>query len=229
MLATDGWRSTHPAAIGAANESDYSGLRMRVLSATKAAAYRPGPNEVAISIRGRSEVEPQLSSRFDHVLRLQFEDTGLYAEYATTGGDNPATISPEQAKEVAAFVLHHRRASSLLVQCAAGVSRSRSLAAAVCATLSLPYEWTVVNDDVYRAVMRAREARKGRAAPSVQGTGETLTNDAWAEFDSALRAVDEDLRASGADTLIEEQLTPAAEQRKQDYRASQRASGESSR
>ena len=103
-----------------------------------------------------------MSSRFDAVLRLVFDDTGAYAQYVDQGGDNPSTMSPEQALDVAAFVLEHERADALVIHCTAGVSRSRSLAAAVSDALSLPYQWTVVNDDVYRAAKQAfRSLREG--------------------------------------------------------------------
>jgi hypothetical protein len=94
-----------------------------VLSAAKASSYRPGAHEVAISIRGKSEAEAQLSPKFEDVLRLVFEDAGPFASYATTGENNPESISSEQAGEVADFVLQHRTSAALVVHCAAGVCR----------------------------------------------------------------------------------------------------------
>lgn len=155
MIARDGWRPTHGASGGVSEERAYAGIRVRVLSASKASAYHPGVNEVAIAIRGRTEKNTALSPRFTEVLHLVFDDTSPYATYAEVGEDNPSTISDEQADSVAAFVLRHRGRSALLIHCTAGVSRSRSLAAAVCSSLHLPYEWTVVNDDVQRAVLAA--------------------------------------------------------------------------
>jgi predicted protein tyrosine phosphatase len=155
MIAEDGWRPSHPASGGAADDRMYAGIRIRVLSASKASAYRPGGDEVAISIRGHAEKGTTLSPRFGEVLHLVFADTSPYATYAESGQDNPSTISHEQADAVGAFVLRHRARSALVIHCTAGVSRSRSLAAAVCSALALPYEWTVVNDDVHRAVLAA--------------------------------------------------------------------------
>lgn len=162
MIAQDGWRSDHRASGGASDERAYAGTRVLVLSARKASASRPGANEVAIAIRGHTERDTPLSSRFVDVLRLTFDDTSRYATYADLGQDNPKTISDEQADAAVAFVLRHRGRSALLVHCTAGVSRSRSLAAAVCSALQLPYEWTVVNDDVQRAVLAAMR----RAVPT---------------------------------------------------------------
>lgn len=167
MLAQDGWRSAHPASGGASEERAYTGIRVRVLSAQKVLVYRPGANEVAIAIRGHSEKVTALSPRFVQVLPLVFDDTSPYATYANSGQDNPATISAEQADAVAAFVLRHRDRDALVIHCTAGVSRSRSLAAAVCSALRLPYEWTVVNDDVERTVLAAMR----RASRTVEDEG----------------------------------------------------------
>lgn len=153
MIAQDGWRATHAASGGASEERAYAGIRVRVLSARKMSAYCPGANEVAIAIRGHSEKDTALSTRFADVLHLVFDDTS--ATYAESGQDNPSTISAEQADAVAAFVQRHRSRAALVIHCTAGVSRSRSLAAAVCSALRLPNEWTVVNDDVQRAVLAA--------------------------------------------------------------------------
>lgn len=155
MIPQDGWRHAHSASSGEAEERAYAGVRVKVLSASKASAYRPGGNEVAIAIRGHSEKDTTLSPKFAEVLRPVFDDMSPYATYAESGQDNPSTISGEQADAVAAFVLRHRERSALVIHCTAGVSRSRSLAATVCSALRLPYEWTAVNDDVQRAVLGA--------------------------------------------------------------------------
>ena len=155
MLRDDGFDRAHPSASGAKTEADYRGLRVRVMSASKAAAYKPGPHEVAISIRGNTERPTLLSSKFVDVLELVFDDTGAFASYAMHGLDNPNSITPDQADAVAAFVNRHRDASALLINCAASISRSRSMAAAICNELELPYIWAAVNDDVYGKVTEA--------------------------------------------------------------------------
>ena len=158
MMAADGFRPEHPTARGATSELEYSGLRLRVLRAKDMTSYQPKPREAVISIRGRTESALALSSRFDAILRLHFDDTGPFASYAVRGDDDPTTMSEAQAREVADFVLQHAGSSALVIQCTAGVSRSRSLAAAVSVALSLPYDFTVVNDDAYRALLAALRA-----------------------------------------------------------------------
>lgn len=160
MLAGDGYRPAHPAARGTVSEADYAGLRVRVMSATKARAYTPGAREVAISIRGPGEPEVQLSSRFTAVLTLVFPNMGIFAAPSSegTGANTLQTITAAQAASIAAFVRAHRDASVLAIHCTAGVSRSRSAAATTCAALDLPYEFCAVNEDVYRAVLHAFSA-----------------------------------------------------------------------
>lgn len=165
MLRNDGFDSSHTDACGAESEAAYAGLKVRVMSAPKAAAYKPRSNEVAISIRGASERATSLSLRFLDVLELVFDDIGEFANYVRDGLDNPNSITSAQADAVATFAYTHRDAKVLVVHCTAGVSRSRSLAAAVCDGLHLPYRFSVVNDDVYRAVSQAF-ARISAPAPS---------------------------------------------------------------
>lgn len=127
MLAQDGYRPTHPAARGARSEAEYTGLRVRVLSAPKARAYKPRTREVALSIRGPHEPEVQLSSRFRAVLRLVFDDMGTFAGPHVDGTDMVETMSAAQADAVVAFVRVHADETTLMIHCTAGVSRSRSL------------------------------------------------------------------------------------------------------
>lgn len=80
-----------------------------------------------------------------------FEDVSIFADHSA----DDSSISEAQAASVATFVREHAGADTLLLHCAAGVSRSRSMAAAICDVLGLPYQWTVLNDDVYRRVRTA--------------------------------------------------------------------------
>ena len=77
---------------------------------------------------------------------MAFDDISAFADHST----DDEGISKEKAFCVAAFVREHAEADTLPLHCAAGVSRSRSMAAAICDVRGLPYQWTVVNDDVYR-------------------------------------------------------------------------------
>jgi protein-tyrosine phosphatase len=140
-----------------------------------------------------------------------FEDTGSEAKRVPRRQDNPVGISTQQALDASSFVLKHRSAPALVVHCTAGVSRSRSLAAAVATVLGLPYQWTVVNDAVYRAVSSALASELRREQHE----------NGWAEFDDALA----ELRAELGDRLAgmtEAQIVDAVNSAKRAYRRERR-------
>jgi predicted protein tyrosine phosphatase len=87
------------------------------------------------------------------VLEVVFDDTG---EYAPPRAD-AQPLSIDAAGRILAFVTRHRARRRLVLHCHAGVSRSRSVAAAISELEALPYRWTVVNPDVV-ATMRAAAA-----------------------------------------------------------------------
>ncbi len=159
MLGQDGWMKAHRANAGAPTERQSPAQTVVVLSASKAARHRPSARTAVISIRGARDPEIALSTRYRATLRLVFEDVSIVAEDPTDDG----SISAAQAASVAAFVRQHADAGTLLLHCAAGVSRSRSMAAAICDVLGLPYQWTVLNDDVYRRVRTAMLEQAPRA------------------------------------------------------------------
>ena len=105
------------------------------MSASKAARHRPSARTAVISIRGAKDPEIALSTRYRAVLRLVFEDVSIFADHAA----DDSSISEEQASSVAMFVREHADAGTLLRHCAAGVSRFRSMAAAICDVLGVPY------------------------------------------------------------------------------------------
>lgn len=148
MLRDDGFVPT----ADVPDEDDYAGPRILVLDARAAARYRPRRDEVCISIRDRGARELGLSSRFVDVLRLAFDDVSLYA--ADLGAE-ARSITPEQADAVIAFFERHRHRQRLVLHCTAGISRSRSAAAALAECYGLPYRFCCVNDDVARAVRSA--------------------------------------------------------------------------
>ena len=151
MLGQDGWIKAHRANAGTPTERQSPVLTVVVLGASEAARHRPSARTAVISIRGAKDPEIALSTRYRAVLRLVFEDVSIFADHPA----DDSSISKEQAASVAMFVREHADAGTLLLHCAAGVSRSRSMAAAICDVLGLPYQWTVLNDDVYRRVRTA--------------------------------------------------------------------------
>ena len=156
----------HRANAGALNERQSPAQTVVVLSASKAARHRPSALTAVISIRGARDPEIPLSTRYRAILRVVFEDVSIFADHTPADG----SISEAQAASVAAFGREHADAGTLLLHCAAGVSRSRSMAAAICDVLGLPYQWTVLNDDVYRRVRAAMLALAASCAESDPGS-----------------------------------------------------------
>jgi predicted protein tyrosine phosphatase len=121
---------------------------MRVLGERDARVYVPGPGEICISIGARGAEPVPLQPGWVAVLRVACDDTCAYAPARR----HARSLTPDEAAAVLAFVAAHPTARRLVVHCRAGVSRSRSLAAALAERLALPYRWTVVNPDVVAAV-----------------------------------------------------------------------------
>ena len=155
MLREDGFVPT----TDVLDEDHYAGPRLLVLDASAAARHRPGRDEACISIRDRGARVVDLSTRFVDVLRLAFDDVSLYA--ADLGPD-ARSITQEQADAVIAFFEQHRHRQRLVLHCTAGISRSRSAAAALADCYGLPYRFCCVNDDVARAVCSAFVRRSMR-------------------------------------------------------------------
>jgi predicted protein tyrosine phosphatase len=161
-LQNDGFVPAHPAAAGARTEWEYAGLRLRVLSASKAARYVTSTgDEVAISIGDRGAAAVILSPDFVDVLHLEFDDVAEATALARRGSVRPrASLDQEGAAQIARFVWRHRHRSALLLHCSGGVSRSRSVAAAVAEVLGLPYTWTIANPAVHQLVRDALERER---------------------------------------------------------------------
>lgn len=151
QLAHDGY-------VGPGDERDAPGLAMAVLSASKVRRYSPGIDDVCISIHGRHDEPTALQPGWAAVLRVACDDTG---PYAPTGQD-AQSLTLDQATAILQFVRAHLGRRRLVLHCVAGVSRSRSVAAAVAEIFGLPYVWTALNDDVGRAIHAAALAEHHR-------------------------------------------------------------------
>jgi predicted protein tyrosine phosphatase len=140
---TDGFRGVEP----------YEGLRLDVFGQYQCQQYRPGEDEVCISISstGHGIVNPTLPKEFVDVLRLEFDDVAI----GDFGMADAKTITPEQAEQVAQFVSKHFSRKKLVIHCFAGMSRSRSMAAAIANVLQLPYDYTIRNSSVFRTTQLA--------------------------------------------------------------------------
>lgn len=161
-LAADGYCGSPP-------EEDSGQLQMRVLSALKVRTYRPGLGEVLIAIRSRGTPTTPVQPGWVAVLSLECDDTGVYAPHRADA--RPLTI-PE-AIEVVDFVARHKHERRLVIHCDAGVSRSRSLAAALAELCRAPYRWTVLNEEVVRAVQEAALRRGWRSEAGEDPTSPT--------------------------------------------------------
>jgi hypothetical protein len=144
-LASDGY-------VGPGAEGDVPGLKMSVLSASKVARYRPAPGgEVCVAIRSHGAASVPLLAGWVAVLAVECDDTGPYAAASL----NARSLSGDDAVAVLRFVARHRHLQRVVIHCAAGVSRSRSVAAVLAETFGLPYRWTAFNADIVAAMRGA--------------------------------------------------------------------------
>lgn len=143
------------------DESSYTGLKLEVMGQATAERYEPGDDEVCISIwsAGAGVSLPFLSPKFKDILRLDFDDVGDTDDWFVD--PHARNINNDQVADVVEFVLKHRNRKKMVIHCFAGMSRSRSMAAAIAYVFRLPYHFTINNRSVYSKVGQAlREALK---------------------------------------------------------------------
>lgn len=126
---------------------------VRVMDRDEAARARPVQSGVVISIRAPGMEPADLAPGWPAVLSVEIEDVDLHGQF------DAAIDLRSTADAIAQFVWAHRRAHHVVVHCHAGVSRSRSVAAAICVTFGWPYHWTVLHNSLYDAVAAALRLR----------------------------------------------------------------------
>jgi len=134
--------------------SGYHGCDVVVLGQGQAKMYIPETdNEVCISISSEhwGDFKPILSDKFHEVLRLNFDDIAI----GDTDLENANSITPHQANEVVRFFDKHKDSHRIIIHCFAGMSRSRSMAGALCKCFGLPFRYTVLNQHVEDQITQA--------------------------------------------------------------------------
>lgn len=143
-------------ATGHETEEEYPGPRVTVMNQFEAQQYTPQDHEVCISITSDANMAfaPRpaiLSDKFEDILRLEFDDVAVQQ----VGDETATSISKEQSVKVVEFVQRHLDKKHLVIHCFAGISRSRSIAAAICQHFALPYKFTALNSHVYNSILWA--------------------------------------------------------------------------
>src|ERR1035437_5067071 len=167
MRSHDGRRSAAPKGARAPD--------VRVCSAPEAARLRPSRRAVVIAIRDPGAPVVQLRSGRRAVLCLEVPDVGPSGELA------PVVDLSDVGEAVAEFVTANRNSAGTVLHCHLGVSRSRSVAAALGGGFAWPYQWTVLHESCtshsiarcvtpapvrYRLMARRTEIRMHTAVPS---------------------------------------------------------------
>jgi predicted protein tyrosine phosphatase len=156
LLATDG-------AIPYAGRAN-TGPEVLVCSAREAGRLRPSRQGVVIALRDPSSAPAPLKSGWRALLALEVPDVDVKGELTP-----PANLEP-LAEAIAEFAIRHRNARTIVLHCHLGVSRSRSTAAAICEAFDWPYQWTVLHEPLYHAVLLALRRRIGSATPNARAS-----------------------------------------------------------
>lgn len=125
--------------------------RVLVLSAREATTLRPrGSRSVLVSIRDVGTSPTLLRGRWAEVLRLEVVDIAYDPRFDPSSD----SLAP-QAQAIREFVERHRKAPLIAFNCAAGISRSRTVAAVVCRHYGWPYRWHALHYTLEAALLRA--------------------------------------------------------------------------
>jgi predicted protein tyrosine phosphatase len=134
--------------------------QLLVLSEERAIAYQPEGREVCVSIHDPRRPPPQLSDRFQSVLRLSFTDIARPSPFAWD-----CLFDEQHAQQLLAFVQQWTDADRIVIHCRAGQGRSAGVALALCDLFSWapaqdlerahPLWNTWVRDELVRVARRA--------------------------------------------------------------------------
>jgi predicted protein tyrosine phosphatase len=134
-------------------QNGYTGCDVVVMSQFQVRNYTPGPNEVCISIGSKNWgiTAPELEGRFKNLLSLEFDDVQIADANDPTAKNLTSKVAAKVIKFFADYVDNTDR---VVIHCFAGISRSRSMAAALCHCFDLPFEYTVLNKPVYDVICK---------------------------------------------------------------------------
>ena len=118
-------------------------------SAVEAQKIRATRTGIVIAVRDPGASRIPLKAGWRDILALEVPDVDA------SGVADPAWNLDESARRIARFVGTNATATRILLHCHLGVSRSRSIAAALCVHRGWPYAWTVLHQPLYDAVLRA--------------------------------------------------------------------------
>jgi predicted protein tyrosine phosphatase len=97
-----------------------------VLSRDEAELYEPRGKEICISISDPDAPPARVSSNFEAVLRLNFDDV------TERGEPSDILFAVDHAREIGKFVDSWPNAERVMIHCNAGVSRSPGVALGLC-------------------------------------------------------------------------------------------------
>ena len=134
-----------------------------VCSAAEALKMRATAMGIVVAVRDPGTPAIPLKAGWKDVLSLEIPDVDFH------GRVDPGWDLAVPTREIAQFVRRHAAATRILLHCHLGVSRSRSIAAALCEQRQWPYAWTVLHQPLYEAMRTALqlEGQTGHTTDSI--------------------------------------------------------------